>query len=177
VQQLVEALSLNKFRCSASGFAAPTTENSNRNCAISSRRPRLEQTGGPATPSPDSPPVSEWLPAQPLLPELDKRCQAAIAVDGLKPRHHDVVVRAENGATLFRIRHQRESLALLLPLENVAERTLRDISDAVAGILQAASVQAPDSMANTRSKPKEDHVSRRPRKRENAEGVVHPTPP
>jgi ParB family transcriptional regulator, chromosome partitioning protein len=90
----------------------------------------------------------------------------------LKPRHHDVVVRAENGATLFRIRHQRDSVALLLPLENVAERTLRDISDAVAAILQAASMQAADSLANTRSKAKGDHVSRRPQKREHAEEVV-----
>lgn len=93
----------------------------------------------------------------------------------LKPRHHDVVVRGENGATLFRIRHQRDAVALVLPLESVAERTLRDISDAVAGILQAASVQAAASMANTRSKAKAERMSHRP-KRDHAEEGVLPTP-
>jgi hypothetical protein len=42
-----------------------------------------ERTRGPATPSQDSPPVSEWLPAEILLPELDKRYRAAIAADGV----------------------------------------------------------------------------------------------
>jgi hypothetical protein len=79
----------------------------------------------------------------------------------LKPRHHDVVVRSENGATLFRIRHQRDSVALLLPLQNVAERTLRDISAAVANILYAANVQAADSPSNIREKPANDRGARK----------------
>jgi ParB family chromosome partitioning protein len=91
----------------------------------------------------------------------------------LKPRHHDVVVRGDNGATLFRIRHQRDSVALLLPLENVAERTLRDISDAVAGILRAASVQTADSSAVTRLKPTGVGVSR-PKTRDHADDAILP---
>ncbi|MGO8855486.1 MAG: ParB/RepB/Spo0J family partition protein [Steroidobacteraceae bacterium] len=130
-------------------------------------RPALIETARSLIAKPERRPVKEVY-----------RQLLAAAAKGrkIKPRHHDVVVRAESGTTLFRIRHQRDSVALLLPLESVAERTLRDISDAVAGILQAASVQAADSMANTRSKPKGNHVSRRPRKPENADGVVHPTP-
>jgi ParB family chromosome partitioning protein len=57
----------------------------------------------------------------------------------------DVVVLGDTGAPLFRIRQQRESVAILVPLHMVAEQTLRDISEAVGRILQAANVQAIDS--------------------------------
>jgi ParB family chromosome partitioning protein len=77
----------------------------------------------------------------------------------LKRRHHDVVVRGQNGAALFRIRHQRQWVALLLPLDRLGERTMRDISNAVTGILQAESTQVPDSPPSTRSKPTTDHLS------------------
>jgi ParB family chromosome partitioning protein len=93
----------------------------------------------------------------------------------LKPKHHDVVVRAENGATLFRIRHQRDAVALLLPLENVAERTLREISSAVAHILQAASAQITDSSAITRSHSAAARASRA-KAREATEEATVPAP-
>jgi ParB family chromosome partitioning protein len=83
----------------------------------------------------------------------------------LKRRHHDVVVCGENGAALFRIRHQRQWVALLLPLEHVGERTMRDISNAVSSILQAESTQVPDSPIATRSKPTADRPSPLPPKR------------
>jgi ParB family chromosome partitioning protein len=83
-----------------------------------------------------------------------------------KPQRHDVVVRSENGAALFRIRHQRDSVALLLPIEKVAERTLREISAAVATILQAASVQVSDPIPATRANPASDRPSRGPKKRD-----------
>jgi hypothetical protein len=77
------------------------------------------------------------------------------------PSRHGLSDWSENGATLFRIRHQRDSVALLLPLQNVAERTLRDISAAVATILQSANVQAADSPSNIREKPANDRGARK----------------
>jgi ParB family transcriptional regulator, chromosome partitioning protein len=70
----------------------------------------------------------------------------------LATRHHDVVVRGEHGAPLFRIRQQRDSVALILPLGAVEDRTMRNISAAVARILQAANAQVADSTMSTRSK-------------------------
>jgi ParB family chromosome partitioning protein len=69
-----------------------------------------------------------------------------------EPRHHDVVVRNDNGAPLFRIRHRRDSVALLLPLDAVAERTMRHITTAVTEILQAANAQVADSTIGHRFK-------------------------
>jgi hypothetical protein len=54
-------------------------------------------------------------------------------------------MRGKTGVPLFRIRQQRESVAILLPIESVAEPTLREISDAVVRILQAATSQPADS--------------------------------
>ncbi len=68
----------------------------------------------------------------------------------LKRPYHDVVVHGEKGTVLFRIRHQRRWVALLLPLEQVAEPTLQVITDAVAGILQAESAQVTDSTDSVR---------------------------
>jgi hypothetical protein len=86
----------------------------------------------------------------------------------LKARFHDVVVRGENGAPLFRIRHQRNSVALLLPVENVAEPTMREISKAVARILQAANAQTSDSTGNDQSNPKGARPFRGSHKRDHA---------
>lgn len=71
----------------------------------------------------------------------------------LQRPNHDIVVRNEDGDALFRIRHRRDCVALLLPVDKVAERTMKEISAAVAGILQAANVQVSDSTAIARSKP------------------------
>ncbi len=70
----------------------------------------------------------------------------------LAPRYHDVVVRDDKGAPLFRIRHQRDSIALLLPLDAVAEHTLRQITTVVSELLQAANAQVADSTTDRRSK-------------------------
>jgi hypothetical protein len=70
----------------------------------------------------------------------------------LAPRYHDVVVHDDQGAPLFRIRHQRHSVALLLPLDAVAEHTMRQITIAVSEVLQAANAQVADSTTDRRSK-------------------------
>ena len=71
----------------------------------------------------------------------------------LSPRHHDVVVRGDQGTPLFRIRHRRDSIAFLLPLDAVGERAMRDICEALTRILQVENAQAADSAKTTRSKP------------------------
>lgn len=70
----------------------------------------------------------------------------------LAPRQHDFIVRDDRSAPLFRIRHQRETVAILLPLDAVTERAMRDISGAIVHILQAANTQVADSTASSRSK-------------------------
>jgi hypothetical protein len=58
---------------------------------------------------------------------------------------HDDVVRADDGAMLFRVRQQRNAIAVLLPLDKVGARTLKEIYAAVSRILQLATPQAIDS--------------------------------
>jgi len=93
---------------------------------------------------------SEQCPATEVYRRL---LGASVKGQKLMRRHHDVVVRGENGTSLFRIRHQRDLVAFLLPLENLPEGTMREISDAVARILRAASTQVVDSKVITRLKP------------------------
>jgi len=93
--------------------------------------------------------LSERLPVK----EVYSRLLAASSMGRkLAPQRHDVVVRGDQGAPLFRIRHQRDSVALLLPLDAVVERTMRDISAAVARILQAANAHVADPTISSRSK-------------------------
>jgi hypothetical protein len=94
----------------------------------------------------------------------------------LRPKRHDVVVSGANGAPLFRIRHQRDCVALLVPLQNVGERTLQDISAAVAAILRGASAQVADSSIIARSQLEVKRVPKRPAKRHPADDEVHPGP-
>lgn len=94
----------------------------------------------------------------------------------LRIQRHDVVVRGADGSALFRIRHQRDTIALLLPLGHVGERTLRDISDAVAAVLRGASAQVDDSRLIARSKLEVKRVTRRAGKRDREQDGVQPAP-
>jgi len=95
----------------------------------------------------------------------------------LRPKHHDVVVRAANGEALFRIRHRRDTVALLLPFESVAEGTLRDISDAVAKLLQAAIAATAESAVTARSKPTVRPVPRHHGTRDHVKDGIRPAAP
>jgi ParB family chromosome partitioning protein len=57
---------------------------------------------------------------------------------GRKPKRmaHDEVVKGPDGDPLFRIRRQISSIALILPIDKVAQRHLHEIQHAVASILQ-----------------------------------------
>jgi ParB family chromosome partitioning protein len=65
---------------------------------------------------------------------------------------HDGVVRADDGSTLFRLRQQRESISVVLPLERVAAGTMHKICSAVSLILQSATSQAVDYGGNQKLK-------------------------
>jgi ParB family chromosome partitioning protein len=62
------------------------------------------------------------------------------STSGRKPRmgDHDQVVKGEDGLALFRVRRQINSVALILPLEKISARSLQEIQDAVAGILEGS---------------------------------------
>ena len=55
----------------------------------------------------------------------------------LKIPAHDQVIHAADGAPLFRIRQQRSAVAILLPAKNVSALRVKEISTAIAGILDS----------------------------------------
>jgi ParB family chromosome partitioning protein len=61
----------------------------------------------------------------------------------LRPRQHDQVVKGPNGAALFRVRVQTDTVAVLLPAQKVAAPTLQRITEAIAMILGESEVRAP----------------------------------
>jgi hypothetical protein len=65
----------------------------------------------------------------------------------MRPATHDEVVMGDGGKPLFRIRQQRDSIALLLPVRQVSVRMLERVRDSTARILQgkaATAVMEPD---------------------------------
>jgi ParB family transcriptional regulator, chromosome partitioning protein len=55
----------------------------------------------------------------------------------------DQVIRGRDGSPLFRIRHQQDSIALLLPIDRTSARTLAAIQHAVERILNASEIARP----------------------------------
>ena len=56
---------------------------------------------------------------------------------------HDRVIQGTDGTPLFRIRHQQDAIALLLPADRTSARTLAAIQHAVEGILNASAMARP----------------------------------
>jgi len=81
-------------------------------------------------------------------------------------RSHDEVVKGRDGRPLFRIRHQTQHIAMLLPRETISAKSLATIRDHISGILQGETPQAINSAAKMRGavRPENlpDRVSRRP---------------
>jgi ParB family transcriptional regulator, chromosome partitioning protein len=73
---------------------------------------------------------------RPKAPEVYRKLLCASG-RGRKPRvsTHDMVVTGRDGAPLFRIRHERNSVAVLLPLGKTSKTTIESIKRAVAEIL------------------------------------------
>lgn len=58
-------------------------------------------------------------------------------------RGRDQVIKGEQGVPLFRVRHRSDSIALLLPAQDVSERSLENVREVLTQILRRASPQAP----------------------------------
>lgn len=71
----------------------------------------------------------------------------------LKTPTHDEVVRDDKGAPLFRIRHQRTHVALLLPLDKVSAGSLDSIRGAVAQAIQETDRAAEKPIVRVKAKP------------------------
>lgn len=57
------------------------------------------------------------------------------------PALHDQVIEGKDGTALFRIRHQQDSIALLLPIDRTSAKALKAIQGAVEQILTASTTQ------------------------------------
>jgi len=76
---------------------------------------------------------------RPQALEVYRRLIAALGGDD-KPKSlsRDEVVKDSGGIPLFRVRHQIHSVALVLPSQAMSPDLLKNICDAVSGVLQAA---------------------------------------
>lgn len=82
---------------------------------------------------------------RPLAREVYRQLRSATALGRkLKPITHDEVVKDRMGVPLFRIRHQTNSIAVLLPIEKTSAQTLETVRSTLRGILQQATVQRSD---------------------------------
>jgi len=80
---------------------------------------------------------------RPLIPAKDVyRRLMASAVKGRKApcSTHDRVVKDRTGVPLFRVRHQRNSIAIVLPIDKAGAATLAAIERAVSDVFTSASV-------------------------------------
>ena len=74
-----------------------------------------------------------------------QRLVAAAAVGRkLKQMRHDVPVRGPSGSTIFRIRHRRHDIAVLLPIDKVPENTLTRITEAIMEIMHSSGKRVED---------------------------------
>ncbi len=66
------------------------------------------------------------------------RCLLAATGSGRKPRPSslDTVIKARNGDPLFRVRHRRASISLILRVDRVSKAALEDIQRSLAHILE-----------------------------------------
>jgi len=76
---------------------------------------------------------------RPVAREVYRQLMAA-SLEGrrIKPKSHDEVVKDEDGAPLFRIRHQSNSVAVLLPNAKVSAASMEHIRCAISAILNSA---------------------------------------
>ncbi len=83
--------------------------------------------------------------------EVYRRLLAAAAPGRkVKARAHDEVVADEAGRPLFRIRQQRNSIAVVLPAEKISTKMLGEIREAVASILECVGTRDSEVTASTR---------------------------
>lgn len=81
--------------------------------------------------------IAQMTP-RPSAREVCRRLLAA-SVNGRKPSAKRVLeaIRDEKGKLLFRVRHERRSIALLLPVDQVSAFTLKEICSSVSAVMQS----------------------------------------
>lgn len=88
------------------------------------------------------------------------RLLIAAATPGRKPRvaTHDRVIKGAAGVPLFRVRQQRDFIALLLPVERVSALCLENLCSAVADLLEhQSSLRLVDSVSYQAGCPRSTH--------------------
>ena len=80
--------------------------------------------------------IAAMLP-RPQPNEVFRQLQAA-SVRGrkLEAQAHDQIVADDQGAPLFRIRQQRHSLVVMLPLQRMSQETVKELQRAIVEVLQ-----------------------------------------
>jgi len=76
----------------------------------------------------------------------------------VRPKACDEIVKDGRGAPLFRIRHQTHSIAIVLPLERVSEKSLEKIRWSLRCLLQGTSGQPVDTQEKTAVSPASEVV-------------------
>jgi len=91
--------------------------------------------------------ISKATP-RPSAREVCRRLLAA-PVTGRKPitRHTHEVICDEKGKPLFRVRHERRAIALLLPIDRVSSLVLKQVCGSVRALLQSETRVAMESRA------------------------------
>jgi len=84
-------------------------------------------------------------PRPPALEVYRELLAASAKGRSVKPRTRDEVVTDGSGHPLFRIRHQRHTIALLLPTHQISAVSLEAIRRSVAMVLQHANPQTRDA--------------------------------
>jgi ParB family transcriptional regulator, chromosome partitioning protein len=81
--------------------------------------------------------------ARPVAAEVYRQLIAS-AVSGRPPKKpsHDEIVKGDGGAPLFRVHHQRNTIAVLLPVETASAFVMNDVKKALVEILQRHRVAA-----------------------------------
>ncbi len=88
--------------------------------------------------------MSNTLPRPPAREVYRQLLTASARGRKVRLKKRDDVVTDASGNPLFRVRHQLNSIALLLPLDKVSAGSLERICCAVSGILQPAKAQVTD---------------------------------
>lgn len=94
-----------------------------------------------------------------IMPRPDARevCRRLLAapVSGRKPtpKRTQEVICDENGKPLFRVRHERRAIALLLPVDRVSAVTLKEVCGSVRELLQVESRRQRATVGETPAKP------------------------
>ncbi len=95
--------------------------------------------------------IAQTTPRPPAR-EVCRRLLAA-PVAGRKPsaKHAQEVICDDKGAPLFRVRHERRAIALLLPVDRVSAVMLKEVYGSVRGLLQRESAAALENRAGRAS--------------------------